>query len=67
MYNYSYWLLDDDNIDTLALHTLTKSDVEMLKKECNNLHELLLPENEVKFTEIIGEGTYHVVTTLALS
>jgi len=47
----------DRNNDTLAMQ-LTKNDVEILKKECNNLHELLLPANEIEFTHIIGEGIF---------
>ena len=41
------------------MQTLTKSDVDTLKKGCNNLQELLLPENEVRFTYKIGEGTVY--------
>ena len=37
--------------------TLTKGYVmELLKKESNDLSELLLPANEIKSIEIIGEG-----------
>ena len=39
-----------------SLRALTNSDINTVKKECNNLQELLLPENEVKFTHKIGEG-----------
>ena len=37
---------------------LTNGDINTLKEGCNNLQELLLPENEVKFTHKIGEGIY---------
>ena len=53
----SYSFLDGNN-NTLAMQSLTKNDVETLKKECNNFHELLLPANEVEFTDIIGEGIF---------
>lgn len=47
----------DGNSDTHAMQTVTKHDVETLKKEYNNLNELLLSANEINFTYIIGEGT----------
>ena len=39
--------------------TLNNSYVmELVKKESNDLSDLLLPANEVKFIKIIGEGIY---------
>jgi len=43
---------------------LSKDGMEILKKECQSLGELLLPANEVEFTEKIGEGSYIIVTIL---
>ena len=37
--------------------TLNNSNImELVRKESNDLSDLLLPANEVKFIEIIGEG-----------
>ena len=36
--------------------TVVKSYMEILKMESNDLFEMLLPSNEVKFIDIIGEG-----------
>ena len=44
------------NNDALEMQTLTICDVDVLKKEFDNLHELLLPATEIKFTHKIGEG-----------
>ena len=40
------------------MQNLTKSYMKTLKQDCKDLQELLLPANVVKFTEVIGEGTY---------
>ena len=44
--------------DTLEMQNLTKSYMKTLKQDCNDLHELLLSANAVKFTEVIGEGMF---------
>ena len=44
--------------DTLQMQNLTKSYMKTLKQDCKGLHELLLSGNAVKFTEVIGEGSY---------
>ena len=36
--------------------TLTHSDMETLKKEYQNLNDLLIPESKIIFTSILGEG-----------
>ena len=45
-------------LDTLELKILTKSYMETLKKDFKDLHQLLIPANAVKMTEVIGEGMY---------
>ena len=40
------------------MKAIIKSYMEILKLESNDLFELLLPGNEIKFNDVIGEGSY---------
>ena len=51
------YLLDVSKMDENQTY-LSKDDIEILKKEYKSLGKLLLPTNEVEFTEKIGEGSY---------
>ena len=37
---------------------LTDNDIEILKKECQELDNLLVPACEIKLTIVLGEGMY---------
>ena len=43
----------------LYVHTvLTDNDIELLKKECQELDNLLIPACEIKLIIVLGEGMY---------
>ena len=46
---------------------LTDNDIEILKKECQELENLLIPACEIKLMIVLGEGMYMQLTIITFT
>ena len=46
---------------------LTDNDIEFLKKECQELDNLLIPAYEIKLMIVLGEGMYMHLILIAFT